>query len=147
MSFSFKFQKILSLKKTEREKALDSYQNAVVKFETAAEKLYELLKQKENLELYQNDKITLGLNVHELRHHQQFLANLEHTIMYFQKLVMDTRQTMQRQEEVLLEKNIEVKKYERLKENDHTVFQKNLNYEENKFMDNISIQQFVNKES
>lgn len=147
MSFSYKFQKILSIKETEKERAQELYQLSVKKFEEVAEKLYHSLKQKEELESNQLEKIQYGLNIQELRHQQQFITNLEKTINHYQNLVMNARQRMTEQEQVLLEKNIEVKKYEKIKEKQFSQFLELMNAEDNRLMDEISIQQFMNKGS
>jgi flagellar FliJ protein len=147
MNFSYKFQKILAIKETEKERALEAYQVSVKSFEEVAEKLYHSLKQKEQLEADQLEKVSFGLNVQELRHHQQFILNLEKTISHFQSLVVTARQNMTKQEEMLLEKNIEVKKYEKIKEKEYSQFLEVMNADDNRLMDEISIQQFMNRGS
>ncbi|MBM7659362.1 flagellar FliJ protein [Bacillus mesophilus] len=147
MSFSYKFQKILSIKETEKERAQELYQQCVRKFEEVAEKLYHSLKQKEELEANQLRKISTGLNVQELRHHQQFITNLEKTILHYQNLVFNARQKMTEQEQQLLEKNIEVKKYEKIKEKQYSHYKELVNADDNRLMDEISIQQFMNRGS
>ncbi|MFD1735816.1 flagellar export protein FliJ [Bacillus salitolerans] len=146
MDFTFKFQKILSIKETEKQRALESYQQSISEFESVAEKLYSFLKQKEDLETNQLNKISDGISVHEIKYHQQFIMNLEKTIMHFQKLVISARQKMHTQEEALLEKNIEVKKYEKIKEKERAIQLELTKINENKLMDDISIQQFMNRE-
>ncbi len=147
MSFIYKFQKILSIRETEKERALEVYQDSVKNFEEVAEKLYHFLKQKEELEATQLKKVSFGLSVQELRHYQQFLLNLEKTIAHYQTLVVSARQNMINKEEILLEKNIEVKKYEKIKEKELSLFINLINADENRLMDDISIQQFMNKGS
>jgi flagellar FliJ protein len=147
MNFAFKFQKILSVKETEKERALEAYQTSVKNFEEVAEKLYHFLKQKEDLERDQLEKLSFGLSVIDIRHHQQFIANLEKTISHFQNLVLTARQKMISQEEFLLEKNIEVKKYEKIKEKEYSVYKEIISANESRLMDEISIQQFMNRES
>lgn len=147
LSFKYKFQKILSIKETEKQRALEAYQLTVKQFEEVAEKLYHYLKQKEDLEAIQLQKLSVGLNVTEIQHHQTFIANLEKTIAHFQNLVASARQRMLGQEEQLLEKNIEVKKYEKLKEKELHNYQAILSATDSRLMDEISIQQYMNKES
>ena len=54
--YQFKFEKIMTVKEREKDEALSVYNESVKRFEDAAEKLYELLKQKEDLENYQSVK-------------------------------------------------------------------------------------------
>ncbi|WP_210363820.1 flagellar export protein FliJ [Bacillus sp. REN3] len=146
MRFQYKFEKILSLKSREKEEAQAVYEEAVKKFEEAADKLYHLLKKKEDLESYQSSKLTNGLQVQEIRHHQQFIGNLEKSIEHCQKIVMNARNMMNFQQSQLMEKNIEVKKYEKIKEKDHLQFLADEKYAEGRMMDEISIQQYMNRE-
>lgn len=147
MQYQYKFEKILTIKTREKDEAFNVYNQAVKRFEEAATKLYETLKKKEDLESYQNSRLVNGLPVQEIRHHQQFIHNLEKTINYYQKLVINARNHMNFYQEKLMEKNIEVKKYEKMKEKDLTNFTENMKHLEGKQMDDISIQHFMNRES
>ena len=82
----------------------------------------ESLKKKEDLESYQRSKLENGLSVQEIRHHQTFYYNLQKTIDHDQKMVVNARNQMNFYQEKLMQKNIEVKKYEMLKEKDKLVF-------------------------
>jgi flagellar protein FliJ len=146
MQYIYKFDKILSLKSREKDEAQVVYQDSVKKFEEAAERLYHLLKKKEDLESYQFGRLVSGLPVQEIRHHQQFIGNLEKSIEHNQKVVMNARNIMNFQQMNLMEKNVEVKKYEKIKEKDHLQFLADEKYVESRMMDEISIQQYMNRE-
>ncbi|WP_144474873.1 flagellar export protein FliJ [Cytobacillus oceanisediminis] len=146
MRYQYKFDKILSLKSREMDEAQVVYQDSVKRFEDAAERLYELLKKKEDLESFQSDRLLGGLPVQEIRHHQQFIGNLEKSIAHYQKVVMNARNIMNFQQMQLMEKNKEVKKYEKIKEKDHLQFLANEKYVESRMMDEVSIQQYMNRE-
>lgn len=145
MSYHFKFEKILMLKEREKDEAISLYNESVTKFEKSAEKLYELLKRKEDVEDYQSTKLVSGLPVQEIRHHQVFIQNLEKTIDHYQELVQNARNHMLFYQEKLMEKNIEVKKYEIMKEKGQYKFMENVKYMESRQMDDISIQQYMNR--
>jgi flagellar protein FliJ len=146
MRYQYKFDKILSLKTREVDEAQVVYQDSVKKFEEAADRLYHLLKKKEDLESFQSDRLLDGLPVQEIRHHQQFIGNLEKSIDHYQKIVMNARNIMNFQQVKLMEKNQEVKKYEKIKEKDHLQFLAAEKYAENRMMDEVSIQQYMNRE-
>ncbi|MBT2683032.1 flagellar export protein FliJ [Bacillus sp. ISL-37] len=146
MRYQFKFDKILSLKSREVDEAQVVYQDSVKKFEEAADRLYHLLKKKEDLESFQSDRLLDGLPVQEIRHHQQFIGNLEKSITHYQKVVMNARNIMNYQQVQLMEKNQEVKKYEKIKEKDHLQFLADEKYAESRMMDEVSIQQYMNRE-
>ncbi|ESU33045.1 hypothetical protein G3A_08355 [Bacillus sp. 17376] len=146
MRYQFKFDKILSLKSREVDEAQVVYQDSVKKFEEAADRLYHLLKKKEDLESLQSDRLLDGLPVQEIRHHQQFIGNLEKSIAHYQKVVMNARNIMNYQQIQLMEKNQEVKKFEKIKEKDHLQFKADEKYAESRMMDEVSIQQYMNRE-
>ncbi|MFC4320181.1 flagellar export protein FliJ [Litchfieldia salsa] len=139
------FQKLIKIKESEKNQILAEYQSSVSDFETVAEQLYTFMKKKEDLEFEQQQKLSLGLSIYEMRHQQSFITNLDHTISYYQKLVMKARNKMQYVQEKLLEKNIEVKKYETIQEKRHKAFLDSIQVFETKFLDEISIQQYINR--
>ncbi|WP_044893768.1 flagellar export protein FliJ [Bacillus alveayuensis] len=145
MVYQFKFEKILSIKENEKDKALGEYNEAVKRFEEVGRKLYQFLKQKEDYEEIHKQKLQSGLSIQEIRYFQQFITNLERTISHYQQLVAQARQQMQLKQMKLAELNIEVKKYEKMQEKYFQTFLQTLQAEENKLMDEISIQQFVSR--
>lgn len=145
MGFKYKLEKILSIKENEKDKAIGEYNVAVQKFEEVATKLFEVLKQKENIIAEQELQIQTGLNILKIQQLQRFLLILEQSINYWQEQVANARQYMNMKEKVLLEKNIEVKKYEKMKENAQIYYHQLAKAEENKIMDEISIQQYMNR--
>jgi flagellar FliJ protein len=145
MVYSFKFDKVLTIKEKEKDKALGEYNEAVKRFEEVAEKLYRFLKQKEEYEEMHKQKLQSGLSIQDIRYFQQFITNLERTIHHYQHLVIQAREQMQVKQAKLAELNIEVKKYEKMKEKHVQAVLEAIQESENKWMDEISIQQFVNR--
>jgi flagellar protein FliJ len=145
MSYQYRFERILTLKEKEKDEVNEQYKGAISKFELVAEKLYDFLKKKEELEVHQADKLQNGLSVQDIRHHQQFITNLEKTISYYQDLVIQARNRMNWYEEKLVDMNVEVKKYEKIKEKDLLVFQRNMREAENKQLDEVSVVQYMNR--
>ncbi|WP_273125546.1 flagellar export protein FliJ [Metabacillus sp. HB246100] len=143
MSFQFRFQKVMDIKENEKEKSLAEYNQSVSDFESVANKLYDSMKQKEILEENTLSRLNEGISVQEMRHYQQFVSNIEKTISHYQKLVMLTRNRMNEQQVKLMQKNIEVKKYEKLKEKQKETFLIDAKANENKVMDDLSIQSFM----
>ncbi|PLT34547.1 flagellar export protein FliJ [Bacillus sp. V5-8f] len=147
MIYQYKFEKILTIKEKEKNDALSKYNEAVKTFEVVAEKLYKLLKKKEDLLAYQQEQLQKGLTVQEIRHNQLFMDNLEKIIEHCQKSVIEARQRMNLHQDKLMERNIEVKKYQKIRERDFQRFLEGIKEAENKMMDEISIQQFLSKEN
>ncbi|AKP46866.1 MULTISPECIES: flagellar export protein FliJ [Bacillus] len=145
MGYYFKFEKILQIKEREKEEIQSGYHRAKRQFEQVAEKLYELLKKKEDLLAFQETQLASGFPVYEIQHYQLFISNLEKMIDYQQQLVMNARNRMFWFENKLKEKNIEVKKYEKIKEKEWQKYQKLLGQMENREMDELSVIQFMNR--
>ncbi|MBS4172518.1 flagellar export protein FliJ [Bacillus sp. FJAT-49736] len=145
MKYHYKFEKVLTLKEREKEEALSIYQNAVKTFEEVAEELYRLLKKKEDLEQFQAKKLQSGFAVQEIRHYQRFIVNMDKTISYYQELVLNARNRMNWCQAQLIEKNVEVKKYEKIKLKDYEKFLELQKLEEDKLTDEISTIQYFQR--
>ncbi len=146
MKYAFKFDKILSLKEREKEEALLAYQDSIGKFEKVAKKLYELLRQKEKLQTTRSEKLKQGTPVNEIRFYEKYLESLEKKIEKQQIMVNNARNRMQHLQKQLMEKNIEVKKFEKLREKDARKFFDQLRAEENKRMDDAALQTYLHRE-
>jgi len=145
MKYQYKFEKVLTFKEREKDEALSAYQNAVKTFEEVAEELYRLLKKKEDLELFQAEKLQTGSSVQEIRHYQRFIINMDKSIKYYQELVLNARNRMNWCETQLVEKNVEVKKYEKMKIKDYEKFLEQMKLEEDKVTDEISTLQYFHR--
>ena len=118
MHYQYKFEKILTIKEKEKNDSESKYTEAVKEFESEAEILYQVLKKKEELLDSQSEQLKQGLSVKQVRYNQDFLDNHEKMIAHYQKRVMDTRSKMHFYHQLLIESNVEVKKYEKIKEKD-----------------------------
>ena len=145
MVYQYKFEKIMSLREKEKTESQTKYNLAVKEFETEAEKLYRMLKKKEELLDEQAERLRQGLSVQQVRHNLSFLENHEQLIQHYQRRVIETRNKMNFYHQILVEKNMEVKKYERMKEKDVQAFMEQVNQMENRQMDEISIQQYMSR--
>ena len=145
MHYQYKFEKLLTIKEKEKSDSESKYTEAVREFESEAENLYQMLKKKEELLDLQSEQLKFGLSVQQVRYNQHFLENHEKLISHYQKRVMETRSKMQFYHHLLIEKNIEVKKYEKIKEKDFQRYFNTVKYEENRQMDEISIQQYLSR--
>ncbi len=145
MAYKFKLEKVMMIKEKEKEKVFGEYSEAVRAFEQVAEKLYESLKQKEQYVELHHEHLAKGLSVQKIRHFQLFISNIERTISHYQQLVIQARHFMQIKQEKLAEANQEVRKYEIMKEKQIRLFNEELKTIENQQMDEISIQQYVQR--
>ncbi|AQX54049.1 flagellar export protein FliJ [Priestia flexa] len=143
MTYQFKLAKVMTVKQDEKNRLLAQYNESVQHFEQVGQRLYDKLKQKEEMLELQAKKLKSGLAVSEIKFFQQALESIEATIARLQRDVMLARQQMSMKELKLQEKNIECKKYEKLKDKSYTSYLKTQGDAESKQMDEISLQQFM----
>ncbi len=118
-AYKYRFEKVLMYREQEKTETEIEYKNAVHAFEIVATQLYDLLKKKENTLLEQQEKMEIGFSVNEIHYYVRFIDSLEKRITVTQQQVMQARSKMTWFEEKLLEKNLEVRKFEKMKEKDH----------------------------
>ena len=144
--YTYRFSKILDIREQEKTQTEMAYKEAVKSFEEVATKLYEMLKRKEDLIGFQNERLTVGASIDEVTHFANFINSLEKTIEDLQKKVTQARVKMNWHEEKLLEKNIEVRKYEKMREKDFEAFQVEQERLENIRLDELSTMAYYKKE-
>src|SRR5690606_1482094 len=116
--YEYRFEKVLTYREQEKTETEVEFKKAVESFETVATELYELLKRKEDIIADNQEKMKIGFSINEIHHYAQFLDSLDKRIEVLQQSVMKARSKMNWFEEKLLEKTIEVKKFEKMKERD-----------------------------
>ncbi|MEK5184381.1 flagellar export protein FliJ [Solibacillus sp. FSL W7-1324] len=122
MKYNYRFEKILIVKDQEKTQSELAFKESVQVFEEIATKLYDLLKKKEDLIEYQQERLKVGSSIDEINHYSKFIDSMEKTIEDAQQKVMQARAKMNWYEEKLLEKSLEVRKYEKMRERDQERF-------------------------
>lgn len=144
--YNYRFAKILDIREQEKTQTEIAYKESVKNFEDVATKLYDMLKRKEDILQYQNDRLQVGATIDEITHYAQFLSSIEKTIDDLQKKVMQARVKMNWHEEKLLEKNIEVRKFEKMREKDRELFNAEQERVESIRLDELSTMAYYKKE-
>lgn len=137
-SYIYRFEKVLTIREQEKNETEMAYKESVRSFEEIASKLYSLLKKKEDLLDFQQDRLSVGSSIEEIHHYARFIDSLEKTITDVQQKVVQARAKMNWHEEKLLEKNLEVRKFEKMREKDLKLFQQEQDRIEGIFLDEIS---------
>ena len=145
-AYQYKFAKILNVREQEKTETEMAYKEAVSAFETVATKLYDLLKKKEDTLDAQNNQLTQGLSIDHIHHYSNYIVALQKSIDKLQTEVMQARAKMNWFEEKLLEKSLEVRKFEKIREKDLELFQEEQLRLETILLDEISSLKFQNKE-
>lgn len=122
MKYNYRFEKILVVKDQEKTESELAFKESVQVFEEIATKLYDLLKKKEDLIEYQQERLKVGSSIDEINHYSKFIDSMEKSIEDAQQKVMQARAKMNWHEQKLLEKSLEVRKYEKMRERDHERF-------------------------
>lgn len=122
MKYNYRFEKILVVKDQEKTESELAFKESVQVFEEIATKLYDLLKKKEDLIKYQQERLKIGSSIDEINHYSKFIDSMEKTIEDAQQKVIQARAKMNWHEQKLLEKSLEVRKYEKMRERDHERF-------------------------
>ncbi|WP_181348757.1 flagellar export protein FliJ [Thalassobacillus sp. CUG 92003] len=147
MSALSTYHKLLDLREQEKNSTYHKYQQAILHFEEIATQLYELLKQKEDTEeQFQHLMQESGVTAQYFSIHRQFIDRLDHRIIEMQPKVQRARSQMEQLQEDVTSAYIEVKKFEKLIENKVRNHQKQVQLEEGKLMDEMSMRQFLNYE-
>lgn len=144
--YNYRFQSILSIREQEKSESEMAYKEAVRNFEEVATKLYDLLKKKEDLIAFQQERLQVGAAIDEIHHYAKFIDSLEKTIADVQQKVIQLRAKMNWHEEKLLEKNIEVRKFEKMREKDFEEYKLEQNRLETIQLDELSLLAYNKKE-
>ena len=145
-NYQYRFEKILVVKDQEKSEAELAFKEAVSVFEGIATKLYDLLKKKEDLISYQQERLKIGSSIDEIHHYSKFIDSMEKTIADVQQKVVQARAKMNWHEQKLLEKNLEVRKYEKMRENDFEQFKEDQQRIEAIQLDELSTIAYYKKE-
>lgn len=146
VAYQYKFAKVLNIREQEKSETEIAYKESVHSFEKVATELYELLKKQEDTVDAQNDRLISGLSIDQVHHYSNFIDGLQKRIDVVQKEVIQARSKMNWFEEKLVEKSLEVRKFEKMKEKDFEQFRQEQQRLETIQLDEISSLKFQNKE-
>lgn len=146
LQYKYRFEKVLTIREQEKQQTEMAYKESVQAFEEVASKLYELLKKKEDLISFQTEKLKAGSTINEIHHFASFIDSLEKSITDVQQKVMQARTKMNWHEQKLVEKSLEVRKFEKMREKDIERFKEEQNKAEMLMMDELSSIMYSKKE-
>ncbi|WP_102692663.1 flagellar export protein FliJ [Rummeliibacillus pycnus] len=145
-TYKYRFDKVIIVKQQEKDQTEIAYKDATKSFEDVATKLYNLLKKKEDLIVFQEKKLKKGATIDEIHHYTRFLDSVEKSIEDTQQKVIRARTKMEWHKDKLLEKSLECRKYEKMKEKDYQTYQKEQDRIEMIHLDELSSIAYYNKE-
>lgn len=146
VAYQYKFAKVLTIREQEKVETEIAFKESIHVFEKVATDLYNLLKKKEDTINAQNELLQKGLSIDNMNHYSKYLETLEKRNEQLQKEVNQARVKMNWFEEKLLDRTLEVRKFEKMKERDYEFFKQEQNRIETIQLDEISALKFQNKE-
>lgn len=146
-SYRYRFENVLTYRELEKTETEIEYQSSIEAFEKIATELYELLKKKEDTIREQEEQLKKGASVDKIHHYMHYIDSLEKKIEEVQQQVIRARSKMQWFEEKLLERTMEVRKFEKMKEKDRENYREELESQEAKWLDELSTMTFQGKEN
>lgn len=145
-SYRYRFEKVLTLREQERDETEMAYKEAIEQFEEVARELYDQLKKKEDTLEEQQHRMSTGFSIDDLHHYSRFIGTLDVKIDQIQQEVMKSRSKMSWYESQLLEKNIEVKKFEKMRELNKQQYDAEMEHAEANRIDELATMKFRSKE-
>lgn len=145
MNFRFRLQQVLDLKENEKNLMEAEYSEAYLLFESIAEKLYGSLKKKESLEEQHSQHMKAGATILDIRSFDSNLTALQKRIEEYQRMFQQAREDVEQKKDDLVDRSVDVKKYEKLKETEFHKFRQNNKISEMKFYDEISNARYLNQ--
>jgi flagellar FliJ protein len=146
LQYKYRFEKVLTIREQEKQQTEMAYKESVNAFEEVATRLYDLLKKKEDLMNVQTEKMTSGASIQEVHQFANFIDSLEKSINDCQQKVIQARTKMNWHEQKLVEKNLEVRKFEKMREKDLEAFKDEQDKAEMLMLDELSSIMYSKKE-
>lgn len=145
-AYKYRFENVLTFRELEKTETEIEYKEAVERFEKIATELYNLLKKKEDTIAEQQSKMAFGFSIDAMHHYARFIASLELKIEQLQLEVIQARSKMSWYEEKLLDRTLEVRKFEKMREKDYKTYTIQMEQKEAERLDELSTMTFRSTE-
>jgi len=147
MAETIALSKILRIREQEKIDAEKSYQQSMAFFENIATRLYTLLKRKETAERSFESGMQDIIPIEKIKEQVAYIEELNKQIINLQTEVNKARNEMDVKQSKLTDAHIEVKKFEKMITHREQVKKEVLQKYENEAMNEISIQQYLKKQT
>ncbi len=143
MSGSESLEKLYHIRENEMNEAQNEYSRAIDYFETVGGQLYELLKRKEETENSVSHQLKKRMKMADLIHYERYYQKLLDEEKVLQMKVHQARVNMNHKQSKLTLSYQELKKLEKIIEKKKEEQLLMIKKEEMKFIDEISVQQYL----
>jgi len=140
--YNYRFESVLTFRELEKTETETEYKTSVEAFEVIATELYDLLKKKEETLDTQQERMVNGFSVDKIHHVARFIDSLEKKIVEVQEDVIQARSKMNWFEDKLLERRLEVRKFEKMRDKDQEQHRTENEHAEAKRLDELSTMTF-----
>jgi len=147
MAETIALSKILRIREQEKMDAEKSYQQSMAFFENIATRMYTLLKRKETAESSFERGMQDIIPIEKIKEQVAYIEELNKQIINLQAEVNQARNEMDVKQSKLTDAHIEVKKFEKMIAHRKQVKKEVLQKYENEAMNEISIQQYLRKQT
>lgn len=147
MAETIALSKILRIREKEKMDAEKSYQQSMAFFENIATRMYTLLKRKETAESSFERGMQDIIPIEKIKEQVAYIEELNKQIINLQAEVNKARNEMDVKQGKLTDAHIEVKKFEKMIAHRKQVKKEELQKYENEAMNEISIQQYLRKQT
>lgn len=138
-------QKILQVRENEKKNAEQLHAQSVQNFEEIAMNMYNVLKKREKTNEAYDDNIQDVVSIEKMEQHTRYIEQLNHRLTYLQRQVNEARSVMEQKQVLVTEAHMEKKKIEKLIETRNKRYEAERKRQENAFMDELSMQQFLKR--
>lgn len=123
MGFEYRLERLKKLNESEKKQLERDYQILYEKLETLAKKLVELMKKKDALQKALHDHSQAKVKAFSIHERLKYIETIEKAIEWEQQNYHELKTQVENFRRSLIDKSIEVKKHERLKENAYNQYQ------------------------
>lgn len=141
MAFQYRFERILKVNESEKKQLEQIYQELFRLLEAQGQKLIDLMKKKETLVNQLEGQKKKKISVMGVRDHLQTLEYIGSQIIAEQEKYETIRERLEKFKAVLMDKSIEVKKYEKLRELHFDHYLSEMKRNEERQMDETALHQ------
>ncbi len=138
-------QKILQVRENEKKNAEQLHVQSVQQFEQVATNMYNVLKKREETSASYDENIQRIVSIEKMEQHTRYIEQLNHRLTFLQKQVNKARTNMEQKQILVTEAHMEMKKIENLIETRNKRLAIEQVRQENAFMDELSMQQFLKR--
>lgn len=141
--FVFRFQKIMDIKENEKEEAKMVYAESLSRLREREQELDHLLNLQKQWELRWRELEKQPVSIQKLLEIQTYLGYLGQQIKQKRDKIFQAEQDADSFQQTLIDKSKELQVWEKWKNKSYTEYQEEEHQREQKFMDELGLQQYV----